>query len=99
MGEATRAVHFHGLVNSISIHASRGGSDPDYMGYFTLTVIFQSTLPVGEATDRPSGYVCNVSISIHASRGGSDLSIRPPFLSQVDFNPRFPWGKRPHGRR
>ena len=33
-------------------------------------------------------------ISIHASRGGSDLSQMDGVPVWVDFNPRFPWGKR-----
>ena len=34
-------------------------------------------------------------ISIHASRGGSDNSLEYPPAKYFDFNPRFPWGKRP----
>ena len=60
----------------ISIHASRGGSDPFISGIIYPQERFQSTLPVGEATvivrdDR--GYPM---ISIHASRGGSDIDIQ-----------------------
>ena len=59
-------------------------------------ILFQSTLPVGEATASIIGNGVYDGISIHASRGGSD-----PIINQVavagtsDFNPRFPWGKRP----
>mgnify|MGYP000852370309 CR=1 FL=1 len=35
---------------SISIHASRGGSDYKITSFFTIVKVFQSTLPVGEAT-------------------------------------------------
>ena len=56
---------------------------------------FQSTLPVGEATRR----VCLCGkvghISIHASRGGSDLFAGWILSRRKNFNPRFPWGKRP----
>ena|GEM_PF-3123354 len=34
-------------------------------------------------------------ISIHASRGGSDVVLFFSILHLRDFNPRFPWGKRP----
>ena len=57
----------------ISIHASRGGSDamlPLHQGH----ILFQSTLPVGEATVSNTVFLIRVFvISIHASRGGSDL--------------------------
>ena len=38
---------------------------------------------------------CICLISIHASRGGSDNSLEYPPAKYFDFNPRFPWGKRP----
>ena len=57
-------------------------------------IVFQSTLPVGEATE---GIIYNVQvqhISIHASRGGSDKTSQEKNYSGEHFNPRFPWGKR-----
>ena len=79
---------------SISIHASRGGSDsrdiirfkrykdfnprfPRGKRHFSKgrkvdRVLFQSTLPAGEATDPPPVSDSVIDISIHASRGGSD---------------------------
>ena len=36
-----------------------------------------------------------VKISIHASRGGSDADYPDAdYLDYIDFNPRFPRGKR-----
>ena len=56
---------------------------------------FQSTLPVGEATPIAKCPVNLVAISIHASRGGSDVLLAIWQPDSLDFNPRFPWGKRP----
>ena len=57
---------------------------------------FQSTLPVGEATPLFTILYSCVLISIHASRGGSDGAGEATSLNLSNFNPRFPWGKRPH---
>ena len=73
VGEATFISSKCFCKGQISIHASRGGSDPKISYAPFPNWLFQSTLPVGEATrisPMPSGH--------------SD-----------DFNPRFPWGKRP----
>ncbi len=56
---------------------------------------FQSTLPVGEATAAIFRENGTMKISIHASRGGSDRRYRHLRHAVFDFNPRFPWGKRP----
>ncbi len=62
-------------------------------------IIFQSTLPAGEATKRDSVQSLPRVISIHASRGGSDIiKILENGISS-DFNPRFPRGKRLQKRR
>ncbi len=82
----------------ISIHASRGGSDFLRLLKIEKARIFQSTLPVGEATDSGQLLPELVFISIHASRGGSDFSSFSAASSGVNFNPRFPWGKRPSAR-
>ena len=55
---------------------------------------FQSTLPAGEETISLALLAGRVSISIHASRGGSDFFHVYPFSSRLNFNPRFPRGKR-----
>ena len=71
-GEATISIWAHGIVHSISIHASRGGSDQcDFRRAFRVTD-FNPRFPRGK---RPmTGYIAHLGrkISIHASRGGSD---------------------------
>ena len=55
---------------------------------------FQSTLPVGGATDNVSKSRIDLEISIHAPRGGSD-PLRFLLMSHLRyFNPRSPWGER-----
>ena len=97
-GGSDLALRIHGKdAVVISIHASRGGSDDPRRHRLRRTHIFQSTLPVGEATLMRAGVDVWMTISIHASRGGSDhppLSLLPP---HPHFNPRFPWGKRQQG--
>ena len=58
--------------NQISIHAPRGGSD--YPGRYPFLSLeqFQSTLPVGGATNAGDLIPIYCDISIHAPRGGSD---------------------------
>ena len=56
---------------------------------------FQSTLPVGGATQKSMALPDRCRISIHAPRGGSDAAIRRMFGGTVYFNPRSPWGERP----
>ena len=57
-------------------------------------VEFQSTLPVGGATEN-QGYLHQTKrISIHAPRGGSDAQEGQNHMQQVYFNPRSPWGER-----
>ncbi len=79
---------------AISIHASRGGSDSAYSAAGLPVMIFQSTLPVGEATIYCFLHLLILDISIHASRGGSDIYCTSSINSAGNFNPRFPWGKR-----
>ena len=58
---------------SISIHAPRGGSDTRFFHYFLVSFQFQSTLPVGGATQESNQPILLFfKISIHAPRGGSD---------------------------
>ena len=99
MGGATRcSVWGRSSRPGISIHAPRGGSDqlrrvlvPGHKG-------FQSTLPVGGATQGQSGPMPNAPISIHAPLGGSDSFIRARLDVDFNFNPRSPWGERPRIR-
>ena len=68
-------------LKGISIHASRGGSDPfSYRGQW-LQLQFQSTLPAGEATLSTDKKKKILDISIHASRGGSDFALCRPLLN------------------
>ena len=85
-----------GELVSISIHASRGGSDRSGNSVNINVDIFQSTLPVGEATKPATSGNVHHYISIHASRGGSDKGFASTAIPGANFNPRFPWGKRHH---
>jgi len=60
-------------LHEVSIHAPRGGSDSGGVLPILCNVEFQSTLPVGGATDATSGDHRRDVVSIHAPRGGSDL--------------------------
>ena len=57
-------------------------------------VRFQSTLPVGGATDVHAVRLLVIRVSIHAPRGGSDSVFAISFQSAFGFNPRSPWGER-----
>ena len=58
-------------------------------------VQFQSTLPVGGATQAARIAAASVhGISIHAPRGGSDRETRWKQAKAKYFNPRSPWGER-----
>ena len=59
------------------------------------SILFQSTLPVGGATDAICAYALFGEISIHAPRGGSDASPGTYPSCSNHFNPRSPWGERP----
>ena len=72
VGEATFDLREHQSRGFISIHASRGGSDPNGTSAEITAMVFQSTLPVGEATEHANQEYIDTDISIHASRGGSD---------------------------
>ena len=79
---------------TISIHASRGGSDFEPEEECVEFHPFQSTLPAGEATYDDLHALFFIIISIHASRGGSDKEHAKQVAHILDFNPRFPRGKR-----
>ena len=74
MGEATELNKNFKIIEIISIHASRGGSDEDIGVEPDVVELFQSTLPVGEATKKFVAKSVLGKISIHASRGGSDVA-------------------------
>ena len=82
----------------ISIHASREGSDYSRFARTFRRVIFQSTLPAREATQKIQYCKLPQTISIHASREGSDKYLKGQILSFQNFNPRFPRGKRQYGQ-
>ena len=60
------------VLDGISIHAPRGGSDLLHIITILFLFLFQSTLPVGGATEIPASKSSGADISIHAPRGGSD---------------------------
>ena len=51
----------------------------------------------GSDVGQARGVVAEFDISIHASRGGSDMRPFDIKTDKANFNPRFPWGKRPDG--
>ena len=92
-GEATLRFVTMAVILSISIHASRGGSDVGFSGLASPNCPFQSTLPAGEAT-----FPCPLSfgvlaISIHASRGGSDCRSPESMWMAVLFQSTLPAGE------
>ncbi len=74
----------------ISIHASRGGSDPYGGQKRRLPFAFQSTLPTGEATMLTIPEWCIYVISIHASREGSDNFDRADMDALKEFQSTLP---------
>ena len=59
-----------------------------------LVAGFQSTLPVGGATQSIINTNQPIIISIHAPRGGSDHDAPSAHQGHLYFNPRSPWGER-----
>ena len=89
--EATAAIGRFCGGPTISIHASREGSDPERRLYVFILSGFQSTLPAREATSAffPAPYPS--SISIHASREGSDAGgLRPHAPRHALFQSTLP---------
>ena len=64
------------MIKDISIHASRGGSDPIVRGTDGQEHYFNPRFPRGKRLpcDRWEHHLA--SISIHASRGGSDSTVK-----------------------
>ena len=92
--EATRGLLDGSIQKQISIHASREGSDHGGYSFLTDKPLFQSTLPAREATSGNPTISKRLCISIHASREGSDVLHADFIPLHLDFNPRFPRGKR-----
>ena len=70
------------------------GERPMLLSGRNISVIFQSTLPVGGATLRLATKLQTYYISIHAPRGGSDTYNAVTVIINGNFNPRSPWGER-----
>ena len=83
------------LLEYISIHAPRVGSDLALWLLVWLPSSFQSTLPVWGATGSNSDFTKSFTISIHAPRVGSDTLRHGRKYCLSDFNPRSPCGERP----
>ena len=60
------------------------GKRPTAFPAFLADVVFQSTLPAGEATNGEEMQIPTITISIHASREGSDKTT-----SNTSINPEF----------
>ena len=60
-----------------------------------VSTIFQSTLPIREETTDSNGNQVTSAISIHSSHTGRDERGCSPPWSRRNFNPLFPYGKRP----
>ena len=71
-GERLRSPPSPSRCRSISIHAPRTGSDTAQSAFWSLSMIFQSTLPARGATIPYIDKLVNSKISIHAPRTGSD---------------------------
>ena len=64
------------VIEEISIHAPRVGSDDGGDSMKITFAEFQSTLPVWGATEGEESPAAPCSISIHAPRVGSDSPVR-----------------------
>ena len=83
------------LLDDISIHAPRVGSDLTNGVSAMSTPLFQSTLPVWGATSLAADTIPAIAvISIHAPRVGSDDHVAYVSGTALDFNPRSPCGER-----
>ena len=77
----------------ISIHSSHTGRDRLRKDCSRFR-IFQSTLPIREETENYGALWNEEPISIHSSHTGRDAEAMNTTLVD-DFNPLFPYGKRP----
>ena len=80
----------------ISIHAPRMGRDPKSQRYSMAGRTFQSTRPVWGATINAVFLDKFRVISIHAPRMGRDVLWGAKWGAKIYFNPRAPYGARPH---
>ena len=90
---ATRCGYTLLLLQGISIHAPRMGSDIVLDIHIQSSLLFQSTLPAWGATVRGGGYVFIKNISIHAPRMGSDILNWRLLVPPLTFQSTLPaWG-------
>ena len=81
--------------HQISIHSSHTGRDPTFSKSPTKShFISIHSSHTGRDKDH-KGRVLNAGISIHSSHTGRDPQARPRRARRSDFNPLFPYGKRP----
>ena len=97
MGGATRNPSRLSVLTTISIHAPRGGSDV-VGNRVCASAMISIHAPRGGSDQCRSRIRIIAAISIHAPRGGSDVDGTTDRASDIDFNPRSPWGERPRGR-
>ena len=83
------------VINGISIHTSREGSDVIIGAKGDVVGDFNPHFPWGKWHRRRQERRAEEKISIHTSREGSDGDIFLVFLTRKYFNPHFPWGKWP----
>ena len=87
------------ITDEISIHASREGSDHRPHEEEKRMAISIHASREGSDQFKTPQIPIPFSISIHASREGSDFLKKVPAITALNFNPRFPRGKRPTGSR
>ena len=82
-------------VVQISIHSSHTGRDAFGTPSTAISTLFQSTLPIREETNTGNGggsvYIFQSTLPIREETGGPLAS----FVTADNFNPLFPYGKRP----
>ena len=91
-------VEGEGIINGdvISIHAPHTGHDFSASSAFSSSKLFQSTRPIrGTTVSDGLAHGLNL-ISIHAPHTGHDCCISSTTSCIFDFNPRAPYGARPH---
>ena len=93
-GKRPDEAHRMNLEWNISIHASRGGSDNGFLKIIFLKMIFQSTLPAGEATSMTRSPGSNRQFQSTLPAGEATSGAGGNASGRKDFNPRFPRGKR-----
>ena len=92
-GERRQPGHKRWMVQRVSIHAPRVGSDRRMPLTLIAPLMFQSTLPVWGATAVCVQPDCGLPVSIHAPRVGSDFVNRLDLQAPLPFQSTLPvWG-------